>query len=312
MGSALVVGDIGSGLTTFVGLLYTAQLRLGTEEADEFRFSADRETIRQLEAIYGELGSGRFPERDVNWEEHPLSFLFGFRSGVLGGLRPGSSEDEDGFDTVRVQVGGISAQEIAELAQHDAILEESTRRLLRSRVVLPLVDASRLVADPEDPLAAALVRYDRLLASTLGVVARFIGAERSRKLRRMYPLFVVTKFDRCPPATLKLLGAPAAAPAQWPSEEREKVGRGILERFLPQVRKFFEGASRARDLHIEDPRWFFSSLASTDGPQGPRIARRSRVPIGAWEPEYPFEEYRALILELGRLARRLPRAESGP
>jgi len=73
MTSALVVGDRGSGLTTFVGLLYTAQVRLGTEEADEFRFHADRESIRQLEAIYGELGAGRFPERDVNWEEHPLS-----------------------------------------------------------------------------------------------------------------------------------------------------------------------------------------------------------------------------------------------
>ncbi|HYB79157.1 MAG TPA: hypothetical protein VEG66_05300, partial [Thermoplasmata archaeon] len=65
MGSALVVGDRGSGLTTFVGLLYAAQLRLGTEERDEFRFSADRETIRQLEGIYGELVAGRFPEWDA-------------------------------------------------------------------------------------------------------------------------------------------------------------------------------------------------------------------------------------------------------
>jgi len=48
MNSALIVGDQGSGLTTFVGLLYTAQVRLGTEAADKFRFHADRDTIQQL------------------------------------------------------------------------------------------------------------------------------------------------------------------------------------------------------------------------------------------------------------------------
>jgi hypothetical protein len=47
-------------------------------------------------------------------------------------------------------------------------------------------------------------------------------------------------------------------------------------------------------------------LRIESGEGGPRIARRSRFPIGSWEPEYPYEEYRALIEHLGELSQRLP------
>lgn len=308
MGSALVIGDRGSGLTTFVGLLYAAQLRLGTEDQDEFRFSADRETIRQLESIYGELVAGRFPEADVDWEAHPLSFLFAFRTGKFGGLaRRGTAER--GFDTVRVQVGGISVEEVSELAEHDAVLEESTRRLLRSPVVLPLVDASRLLPPPEGPRGRALTRYDRLLATTLEVLARFLSAERERKARTMQPLFVVTKFDQCPAATLASVHAPTGPPSSWPPEARKAVGQRILETYLPVTHLVLLASKTGRIPAIAAPLWFFSSLQLISSPDAPRIVRRSRLPVGGWEPEYPFNEYRDLIGHLGRLAHRLPRVE---
>jgi hypothetical protein len=307
MSSALVVGDRGSGLTTFVGLLYTAQVRLGTEEADEFRFHADRETIRQLEAIYGELGAGRFPERDVNWEEHPLSFVVGFRNGRLGGFSHPGAEEEGGFGTVRIQVGGISTQELAELREHDAILEESTRRLLRSQMVIPLVDAGRLLPGTDETPSSALARYDTMLAATLDLVGRFLSAERDRRARKMYPLFVVTKLDRCPAETLVQLDAPRDPAATWSPEVRQRFGQKVLERYLPETKQFLTESNRGARLVKEPPLWFFSHLRLTEGVGGPRIERRSRAPIGSWEPEYPFEEYRALIERLASLARRLPR-----
>jgi hypothetical protein len=311
MSSALVVGDRGSGLTTFVGLLYTAQVRLGTEEADEFRFHADRETIRELEAIYGELGAGRFPEREFNWEEHPLSFVLGFRNGRLGGFSRHRSEEEGGFGTVRIQVGGISTQELAELREHDAVLEESTRRLLRSQMVVLLVDASRLLPAAEAPPPPALARYDTMLAATLDLVGRFLSAERSRKARTMYPLFVLTKLDRCPAETLAQLEAPPAAPSTWAPDDRARFGERVLERYLPETRKLLGPSGRGTRLVKEPPLWFFSYLRVTEGVGAPRIERRSRAPVGGWEPEYPFEEYRALIEHLASLAQRLPRSEAG-
>jgi hypothetical protein len=309
MSSALVVGDRGSGLTTFVGLLYTAQVRLGTEEADEFRFHADRETIRQLEAIYGELGAGRFPEREVNWEEHPLSFVLGFRNGHLHGFSRHGPGEEGGFGTVRIQVGGISTQELAELREHDAVLEESTRRLLRSQMVIPLVDTSRLFPGPDGPETPSLARYDAMLAATLDLVGRFLTAERNRRARKMYPLFVFTKLDRCPAETLVELEAPPGPPSTWTPDARDRFGQKVLERYLPETREFLGRSSRGTRLVKEPPAWFFSHLRLTEGEGAPRIARRSRAPLGSWEPEYPFEEYRALIERLASLGQRLPTPE---
>lgn len=306
MGSALVVGERGSGLTTFVGLLYAAQLRLGTEEQDEFRFSADRETIRELESIYGELVSGRFPEWDVNWEEHPLSFVFGFRSGKFGGLGGHGANGVHGFDTVDVQVGGISVEEVSELAEHDAVLGESTRRLLRSPVVIPLVDGSRLLPLPEGQNDRAFARYDHLLATTLEMVGRFLGAERNRKLRTVTPLFVATKFDQCPLETRGELEAPPDPSGPWPSKVRETVGKRILERYLPSTSQVLSGPKKRRAATFAGPAWFFSGLQLVPNSIVPRILRRSRIPLGGWEPEYPFEEYRGLIERLAMLAHRFP------
>lgn len=311
MGSALVVGDRGSGLTTFVGLLYAAQLRLGTEEGDTFRFSADRETIRQLEGIYGELVAGRFPEWDADWDTHPLSFVFGFRAGSLPRWgRVGARRDGE-FDSFRIQVGGISVEAVADIAEHDAILEDSTRRLFRSPVVFPLVDASRLLPPSEDTDQRPLDRYDRLLTATLGLLHRFVSASRSRKHRTLHPMFVVTKFDQCPPATLERLRIPAGPPAGWAPGTREAVGENILTSYLPETLQLIRKTKGPRVGEIAAPQWYYSSLQTVPDPRGVRIARRSRIPVGGWEPEYPFEEYRELIHQLATLAHRLPSWEHG-
>jgi hypothetical protein len=119
-------------------------------------------------------------------------------------------------------------------------------------------------------------------------------------------LFVVTKFDRCPPPTLAELGAPDGAPAGWTSAAREAVGARILDRYLPATGRFLAGTADDHGPKVADPLWFFSSLQIVPEQSPPRIVIRSRVPVGGWEPEYPFEEYRSLIEHLGKLAHGRP------
>ena len=311
MGSALVVGDRGAGLTTFVGLLYAAQLRLGTEERDEFRFSADRETIRQLEGIYGELVAGRFPDWDADWDTHPLSFVFAFRAGTFPRLGGPGVHRGGGFDSFRMRFGGISVESMAELAQHDAILEVSTRQLFESPVVVPLLDASRL--RPPDPTTNSrpLEVSDRRLASTFQLLCRYLATGRRRTPQELYPMFVVTKFDQCPPGTLARLLVPPSPPASWASGVREAVGARLLTAYFPHTLRVLENAKGMRGRSIAAPQWFFSGLQLVPGSAGGRIARRSRIPVGGWEPEYPFEEYRTLIHRLGTLAHRFPGEDEG-
>ncbi|HZY91859.1 MAG TPA: hypothetical protein VFG07_03670 [Thermoplasmata archaeon] len=305
MSSALVLGDRGSGLTTFVGLLYTAQVRLGIEEADEFRFSADRESIRRIGTIYGSLVDGRFPEADADWELHPLSFIFGYRRGGLSSLAHRTVSEDGEFDTVRVQVGGIPAEEVAELNSHDAVLDRQTRGLLRSPVVIPLVDASWLAVDPKAIDGLPMARYDQVLANTLVLLGKFLAAEPDKRARRMYPLFVVTKFDRVPRGSLRKLESPSTPPVAWSTDEREMLGQRLLDRYLPKTSQALAKKGNGSILH-DSPAWFFSGLKTEDREGETRIARRERPPLGGWEPDFPYEEYRALLLHLGQLAHRLP------
>jgi hypothetical protein len=304
--SALVLGERGSGLTTFVGLLYTAQVRLGTEESDQFRFHAERESIRQLEAIYGELGAGRFPTRDANWDERPLSFVFGFRHGRLRGLGHHGEEPENGFDTVEVRVAGMQTETVDELRGHDAVLDAPTLRSLRSQVVVPLIDASALAAEPPPGQERAVSRQDRQLSSTLGFLAAFLSAERDRKARRMFPLLVVTKCDTLGLETLRRLNAPGGTPSDWTADARRALGARLLRTYFPETAKFLDAPRDRSGVTVAPPEWYFSSLGIERTGEETRVQRRSRAPVGGWEPVYPFEEYRSLIETLGKIARRTP------
>jgi hypothetical protein len=305
MASALVLGERGCGLTTFVGLLYTAQVRLGTENADEFRFHAERESIQQMESVYGELGSGRFPAADIDWERHPLSFVLGFRRGHIAWFAGGGGPGEDGFSTVRFQVGGMPADVVSELRDHDAILDRTTLNLLRSPIQIPLVDGAWLAPDRSSIAALPLARYDQHLAATLDLLRKFLAADRDRRARQMFPLFVVTKFDRVQPETLKNLGAPGGEPGEWSSETRQAVGSEILKGYLPATGEFL--ARAAKDgVRLAEPGWYFSSLRTEEKGEEIRILRRRISPLSGWEPEYPFEEYRGMLARIGELAGRLP------
>lgn len=310
MTSALVVGDPGAGRTTFVGLLYTAVVRFGIEEADRFRFTAERESLRRLEGIYGSLGDGHFPDGDLDREEAPLEFVFGLRRHGIGGWSRIGAESEGAFDTVSVQVGGFPAEEVAQLGEHAPVLDEPTRRLLRSPIVVALVNAALLPPAPGGIDGLAITRYDHELARALETVSRFLGAERSRRARRLYPIFVLTQFDRIPEGSLRSLGAPSGEPSGWTKPARAQFGQQILQVHLPETARFLRRGREAR-VAVAPPSWFFSALATEPaGRTGVRIRRRSRIPAGGWEPEYPYEEYRDLLLELGRRAHlaRLPAA----
>ncbi len=305
MASALVLGERGCGLTTFVGLLYTAQVRLGTEHADEFRFHADRDSILRMEAVYGELGAGRFPAADVDWERNPLSFVFGFRRGHVAWFAGGGGSGEHGFSAVRFQVGGMPAEVVSELRDHDAVLDGTTLRLLKSPIQLPIVDGAWLVPDRSSTAGLPLARYDQHLAATLDLLHKFLAADRDRRARQMFPLFVVTKFDRIRPDSLRALEAPEGPSSEWTPEARKSVGARILSGYLPATRDFLLRSSHD-GVRMAEPSWYFSGVKTEERGDELRILRRRISPTSGWEPDYPFEEFKGLLTHLGELAGRLP------
>jgi hypothetical protein len=301
--SALVVGSPGCGMTTFFGLLYTAEVRLGGAESDAFRVHFDHDSIRRLAAIYTDLGDGRFPASEVDWSETPLAFLLGIRASPLLHRPPSVSPAPEEFDPRRVEVGGLSTEEAAELAERDTRLDDTSRRLLRSPVVIALLDASSFPTDSASDIAS-LARDDRRLARTLELSIGFLSAERRRAERRLHPVFVLTKCDRLSPAARTFLGLGASAPLPRDPRERTALGAKILARLFPKTERALASAG-ARRVSVAPASWYFSEVGT--GPiDHERIRRRWRTPEGGWEPDYPWDEYRALLGRIGELAQRRP------
>ena len=150
-----------------------------------------------------------------------------------------------------------------------------------------------------------MARCDEMLASTLTLLGKFLTAENAKRARRMYPLFVVTKFDRASPEALRRLRAPAGSPEGWSPQQRAEVGKAILQNYLPKTGKFLLSKGKAAVIH-DPPMWFFSGLRTEERAGETRIARRERPPMGGWEPEYPFDEYHSLLLRMSEIVHRLP------
>src|SRR5438876_10066508 len=79
-----LLGDRASGKTTFLGLLYAAQVKYGTGVTDDFRFHAPIQSLNVMSAVYEGMKDGRFPSATLKEEITELGFVFGYLRKVVG------------------------------------------------------------------------------------------------------------------------------------------------------------------------------------------------------------------------------------
>ena len=83
---AAILGDRASGKTTFLGLLYAAQVAYGTGKADTFRFSATPTSLKYMSAVYQNMKDGMFPSATLKDEMSLVEFIFGYKRLIRGNL----------------------------------------------------------------------------------------------------------------------------------------------------------------------------------------------------------------------------------
>src|SRR5438445_11568438 len=79
-----LLGDRASGKTTFLGLLYAAQVKYGTGVQDDFRFHAPIGSLNLMSAVYEGMKDGRFPSATLKEEITELGFIFGYLRALVG------------------------------------------------------------------------------------------------------------------------------------------------------------------------------------------------------------------------------------
>src|SRR5882762_3354673 len=218
-----LLGDRASGKTTFLGLLYSAQVKYGTGVQDDFRFHAPIASLNVMSAVYEGMKDGRFPSATLKEEITELGFIFGYLRKVVGKL-PYYIRQQNWarpFSTLRFSAYDVSGEDIEEFIETGIASRPLIQQLLKSVVVVVLVDCSKMTTEIDTP-AYKKQEYDRLKDSGVKAEAPVI-----------YPAFVLSKFDTLRDDVLARLGLHRGFPDN--KRARKDYAEALLRVFVPQT-----------------------------------------------------------------------------
>ncbi|HLF06831.1 MAG TPA: hypothetical protein VI893_06655 [Thermoplasmata archaeon] len=303
---AAIVGDRDSGLTTFLGLLYAAQVRYGGAHEDAFRFHCSAESLKAISGVYQSLLGGSFHPKPPGGEGLPsLDFLFGYRRGARGVFDGLFGKKSGEFSVLRFTVLNTNAEELAEYIA-GGLVDDEISRILRSTIVVFIVDASKFSVDKESAGFRRLIWYDGFVARLCDAFLQYKTLARANQVSEVAPVFVFTKWDRVKPALLKEAGLPAELPKIEDDQGRAGFGRALLAKFLPKTLLKIE-KQEIKGVRFTARAHFFSRLGVEKKEDGSvKIKRQMSSGIGGWEPEYSYEEYVAFIEHMRGIASKYP------
>jgi len=301
MPRVVIVGNRNSGKTTFLGLLYAAQVKFGSEKADDFRFHASFESLDEISGVFQRLMSGAFPDSATKEGVREIAFRLSPRRSRLGILsRRGRNPVSDNADLFRLILLKSFEDDVARSLEPGSSIGHMTlTEALISDAVVIMVDATELaVADGDAPLAP-MAKLDAAVEALLTQIQRSRAHSAAASLQ---PIFVFSKFDRVDPDSLLLVNLESAPPDVRKRGPHAAYGKALADRNMPKTIAAIE-PRRDRGLRFGTPAYFFSWVR-TDHPvsgRGEKIRLRHSGAVG-WEPDFSSDEYLAFLTALGDLA----------
>lgn len=296
----VIVGDRNSGKTTFLGLLYTAQVKFGSDKADDFRFHAAFESLDEISGVFQRLMSGSFPDSATKEGIREITFRLGYRRPRRGISRQRSqSWSSDAFDSFHLVVLRAFEDEVARAREGSSIGDATLRDALRSDAMVIMVDARKIAVADGDAKLAPQAKYDAAVESLLTAIQHSRG-HGARTL--LHPIFVFSKFDRVNPEALRAANLDTAPPAARKKGPRAAYGQALLEGSLPKTMAKVRARERG-GLEFATPSYFFSWVRTDETTPGraERVRLRRSGAVG-WEPDYSSDEYVAFLERLWDLA----------
>jgi hypothetical protein len=289
-----IVGDHGSGKTTFLGLLYAALVRSGSGKEDTLRFRAAYESLDEITALFQRLMSGGFPDSVTKEGIRGLHLELGFPRSKRGILpRLGSRKWTGGSaTTIRFALPGDLDEAIPAFNEGSTFGTGRWRDALDADVVIFLADSTKLAPKGEDSGSASMATYDGQVEALLTAV-RWWRARGGREV--VHPIFVLSKFDSVTPAVLRAADVEPTPPDVSRSGPRAAYAKSLLEPNLPRTFAILQEASKGKPRFAK-PTFLFSSVHTEANAHGQLEKIKLRRTDGAgWEPEYSRDEYLALL-----------------
>ncbi len=296
-----IVGDHGSGKTTFLGLLYAALVSSGSGREDELRFHVAYDSLDEVTALFQRMMSGGFPDTTTKEGLHELRVeLDAARAGHGLLSRIGSRKGAAGpSPTIHFSLPGSLDEASPGLHQGSTFGTGKWRDALDADVVAVLVDSTKLAPKGADPKSGPARAYDGRVEALLVAVQRWRSSGGRAVL---HPVFVFSKFDSVPPAFLEAANLEATPPAAAKTGPRSLYGKVLLEPNLPRTLAMVR-APAGKKLRFAPPSYVFSGVRTeTKGSPPHEQIRLRRTESGGWEPDYSKGEYLAFLDEVAKVA----------
>ena len=297
----VILGDRDSGKTTFLALLYAAQVKSGATRADDFRFHVDLASIEEISEAFQQLMSGSFPDSAAKEGISDINFHVGCRRsrlGILSRRRSKAWSPDTSASLHFVLLRNLDA-EMARFRSGSSLANANLRDVLESDAMIILVDSTRLsVVDEENP-HGTMSNYDGAVESLLTALQR----SRARGApKRFHPIFLFSKFDSVSEEALRRAKIEDAPPSVRETTRRAAYARALLDTNLPKtIAKITD--REVQGVRFATPSYFFSRVATEaatrDRREGVRLRRGED---GGWELDYSVDEYLALLERLRTIA----------
>ena len=318
---AAILGDRACGKTTFLGLLYAAQVKYGTRVVDTFRFHAPLQSLRLMSQVYEGMKDARFPGATLKDEMTEIGFVFGYRKALSGRLPTVLKEKNwvNPFSKLQFAAYDVSGEDVQEFIETGVAASPIIQQLLKSHVVVILVDCSKMTTEIDSPIFRQMLKYDSEVASLLVSLQTYKKQEFSRMKSQglnvgspvIYPAMVLSKFDCVRDEVLVKLGLHRGVPPKGEKRRRKEYAEALLRVFMPQTLSQIRGGKVA-GVNFDQAAYFFSWVKTETAEAGmqpvgaPRIVRKGFSADGGAEPDFSYEDYVAFIEHFRDVANKVP------
>ena len=307
-----ILGDRGCGKTVFLSLLYETQINYANETKGDFRFISSPGYVNTMGKIVNGLRMGNWPEATLKGLLSKYWFLFGYRKKF----------PPNKYDSVKFTIYDIAGEDVNIIDELitpyqdgglDSILyedlPEGLKTLLDCNVLVFLIDASRINGEARSEQYESMIAYDTFMATLISIVAEYKSkkAGEMKSKDKLYPVFIMTKFDMIDKKIFEGLKMPSKYPdgSKKNMKKRKTYAEKLMENFYRQTLALKYGG-KLLNVDFDKAGYFFSEIRSEldeDGEQVPRLISKNGTSYGI---DYSYSEYRAFIEYFRELAHQMP------
>ena len=325
----------------FVSLLATSAIKYANSpDGKDFRYHTEPAFTEAIGKIIASLKMQAWPSANLKGTLSEYKLTFGYHRRVAGvaddavqaaTFKKGRLPARQTYNIVKFNLYDIAGEDVeaikhvAESARKRQIvmseeLPKDLRTLLDCNVLVFLIDASKMTTDPKDSRFKSMVEYDNLMADLMSLVAVYKSRPGAMQQgQKLYPVFVLTKFDAIDPEIIQTIGIPQDYVA-WLHHLRQKskrvlpfVDKGqaerneIAKRFMNEFMSHTQaqkGGAWLKGVDMDRSHFNFSYIATELNDEGVPVPRlKVNSGTSGVDLDYSESEYRVFIDYFGKISR---------